>query len=411
MIDVSELKYSVFIVNSSGKKIEITDYIEDLGWEENEEEISIRSSFTVKNDKLSSNYISQTAKPGCLIIIAASTGKTMKEVARGYVTTWNPILQNASNTFKCTNYDELYNLQKSQDNRYFAKGTGTKNAIKKILNDWKVPIGKYEGPNVKHSKKKYNNEYLSDMILDLLDDAKKKGKGKYIIRASGGKTSIVPYGSNDTIYVFDKTNTKVVNHSRSTAELVTRVRVFGKEEKNEYKVCATLNGLTKYGVRQRIYTRGSDETLKDAKEAAQEILDEKGDIERSITLQAPDIPSIRKGDVVYVMVKVATGYYYVTSIRHDADEYSMTMELELAEKSKISKNSKTTKSSYKVGDIVNFNGGKHYVSSCKGSKGYTAKAGKAKITKIASGNSHPYHLIHTNSKSNVYGWVDSDTFS
>ena len=69
------------------------------------------------------------------------------------------------------------------------------------------------------------------------------------------------------------------------------------------------------------------------------------------------------------------------------------------------------KKSYKVGDIVNFHGGTHYYSSYPGAKGYSARAGQAKIT-IAngSGNAHPWHLIHTDSSSNVYGWVDNGTF-
>lgn len=69
------------------------------------------------------------------------------------------------------------------------------------------------------------------------------------------------------------------------------------------------------------------------------------------------------------------------------------------------------KKSYGVGDIVNFHGGTHYYSSYPGAKGYSARAGKAKIT-IAngSGKAHPWHLIHTDSGSNVYGWVDNGTF-
>jgi hypothetical protein len=74
----------------------------------------------------------------------------------------------------------------------------------------------------------------------------------------------------------------------------------------------------------------------------------------------------------------------------------------------------TTKKEYKAGDIVNFHGGTHYYSSYSGAKGYSAKAGKAKITldKTCKGNggAHPYHLIHTDSSSNVYGWVDEGTF-
>lgn len=70
--------------------------------------------------------------------------------------------------------------------------------------------------------------------------------------------------------------------------------------------------------------------------------------------------------------------------------------------------------SYKVGDIVNFHGGTHYVSSYSGARGYSARAGKAKITLgpncKGNGKAHPWHLIHTDSKSNVYGWVDEGTF-
>lgn len=70
--------------------------------------------------------------------------------------------------------------------------------------------------------------------------------------------------------------------------------------------------------------------------------------------------------------------------------------------------------SYKVGDIVNFHGGTHYVSSYSSAKGYSARAGKAKITLgpdcKGNGKAHPWHLIHIDSSSNVYGWVDEGTF-
>lgn len=70
--------------------------------------------------------------------------------------------------------------------------------------------------------------------------------------------------------------------------------------------------------------------------------------------------------------------------------------------------------SYNVGDIVYFKGGKHYRTSYSSAAGYNARAGKAKITLgpncKGNGGAHPYHLIHTDSTSNVYGWVDVGTF-
>ena len=63
-----------------------------------------------------------------------------------------------------------------------------------------------------------------------------------------------------------------------------------------------------------------------------------------------------------------------------------------------------------VGDVVNFSGGKHFVSA-NGSLGYRAKPGPAKVTHYLPGKKHPYHLIHTDKTSNVYGWVNADTVS
>lgn len=407
MIDISTLKYRIVVLVSKKKKYNITDYLEDLSWQENEGEISSQISFTVRNDKTSKGYLTKLIKPGIPVIISAKHGsRKYKEVARGNVVTWSPSNQNSAHDLRCVCYDELYNLQKSQDDFYFRSGMGTKARIHKVMKKWKIPVGSYQGPNKIHGKKKYQGSYLSDILLDILDDAVKKGGEKSIIRMKKNKVTIVPRGSNSEIFVFRAKNTKVVNSNVTTANLITRVKVIGKsKESGKTKVAATLNGLTKYGVRQRIYTRGSDETLNHAKKAAKQILDEAGDIQQDITVQSPDVPYIRKGDMVYMKVGRVKGYHYVKSIQHDADTMSMTMNIEPAEKK-----SKSKKSSYKLGDIVNFKGGTHYVSST-GSKGYPAKAGKAKITKKNMAGRHPYHLIHTNSKSNVYGWVDKGTFS
>lgn len=70
----------------------------------------------------------------------------------------------------------------------------------------------------------------------------------------------------------------------------------------------------------------------------------------------------------------------------------------------------TTDGKINVGDIVQFLGGKHYstASSSVAAAG-NLKAGKAKVTRIVAGAKHPYHLVHIDSASNVYGWVDSSS--
>ena len=414
MIDLANIKYYVVVMDASGNQYNIGDFIQNLGWEENENEISMRLFFTVRNYETAKGYLSSLIKPGCLIGIFATDGVVSEEVARGYVENWNQVEKNSENSLKCTCYDELYKLQKSQDNRYYPSGTGTKSAIEGIFNDWEILQGDYKGPNASHGKTVCNNKYLSDIILEFLDDAVKKGEKKCMIQAAKGYTSVIPWGSNKTVYVFCVENTQSFSKNISTENLITRVKVVGQADKQgKHSVEATLNGAVQYGIRQRIYTRGKEETLSDANLAAQKILEDEGKIEKKMAVQAPDVPFIRKGDLVYIISSITSSYYYVKSIQHNAESYNMSMDLEYAEPEEISGNSDNgqEKKAYQVGDIVNFHGGTHYVSSYTDAKGYNASAGKEKITiKNGARKEHPWHLIHTDSGSNVYGWVDDGTF-
>lgn len=67
----------------------------------------------------------------------------------------------------------------------------------------------------------------------------------------------------------------------------------------------------------------------------------------------------------------------------------------------------------KVGDIVNYNGNKHYANA-NATSGSSCKGGKAKITNIyqLGKSKHPYHLVRVSGKgATVYGWVDECTFT
>lgn len=413
MIDVSKIRYSLVLVTEDGKQYNIKDFATKLGWEENEKEIATRISFDVKNENTAAGLLSTLGKVGCLVAVFVEYGNRNEEVARGFVTDWKPVISGSTDTLSITCYDELYSLEQSNDLVYFSEGTGTKSAITQILKKWDVPIEKYDGPNVSHGKLAYKTQTIAEAILDILDDAKKKGGKESLIRATKGKVNILGLSSNDTVYCFTADNTKQQSHSASTKGMVTRVKVIGQEDdEGRSSVEATLNGLTKFGIRQKLYTRGKDDSLDDAKKAAQEILDEKGQMQEEMKVQSPDVPFIRKGDLVHIQVGTLQGYYNVKAIRHDADSLSMEMDLKKAEpKVIVEENKAGSKKDYQVGDTVSYKGGTHYVSSYAGSPGYPAGAGKAKITiKGGSGQAHPWHLIHADSSSNVYGWVDDGTF-
>lgn len=67
----------------------------------------------------------------------------------------------------------------------------------------------------------------------------------------------------------------------------------------------------------------------------------------------------------------------------------------------------TTAGDIKVGDEVEFTGTRHYVSATATASS-ACKPGKAKVTAIAKGKAHPYHLIAVSGGgSTVYGWTDA----
>lgn len=412
MIDISKIKYRLVVMTESKKQYNIKEFVEDLGWEENDGELATRISFTAKNEKTSAGLISSLAKPGCLVGVFATDGSIDEEVARGYVTDWKPLLSGSKDKVDITCYDELYNLEESQDLIYYSSGIGTKSAITQIFDNWQIPTEKYDGPDVTHGKLAYKTESLADVLLDILDDAKKKGGGDAFIRAAKGKVSVLQWGSNKTVYHFEADNTKQVSHKMSTAGMITRVKVIGQEDDDgRSSVEAVVNGQTKFGIRQKIYVRVKDDSVSDAQSAAQDIINDKGQVDEEITVQSPDVPFVRKGDLVHITAGTLNDYYFVKGIRHNADSMSMTMDLKKAVAEPVVQNHQSAPKSYNVGDIVNFKGGTHYVSSYPGAKGYNARAGKAKITiKNGSGKAHPWHLIHVDSGSNVYGWVDDGTF-
>ena len=346
-------------------------------------------------------------------MVSASEGGDEKEVANGKVIEWYPQDSATAKGFSVVCYDDLYNLQKSQDDRYIKAGTGTKSALNAIFSDWGIPAGEYKGPDKPHAKTLFKAEYLGDIITELLDDAEKHGADNYVIRMTGGKVDVLPINANETVYHFDEDDNLTTSGDKiSTADLVTRVKVIGLEKKTKkWAVEATLDGKTEYGIRQRIYTRSSDDTAAQAKSAAQKTLDEKGEPTRKTTLKGADLPFIRKGDKIRAAARTVNGFCTVLGVQHDAANRTMTMTVKVL--GEDSAESKKGSDEYKVGDVVNFAGGSHYKTATDTqAASANLSPGKAKITIIKKGAKHPYHLIYQNwAETHVYGWVDEGAFS
>ena len=106
----------------------------------------------------------------------------------------------------------------------------------------------------------------------------------------------------------------------------------GQTNQPNKKMKAKVDGLTEFGIRQIISPMQEGQSLKTAKKLAERVIAEKGVIERSIRLSCNDLPFLRKGDVVYVDIGTSVGYFDVIGVTHEADSYTMTLNLEYSDK-------------------------------------------------------------------------------
>lgn len=410
IVDIKKLTYKPIAILESGTQLDISEATEDLGWEEGEDELSMRTSFTVHNAKYNGKYLSELIKPGCIVAIMADLGSGDEEVARGSVVDWDASESSSQDTFGVLAYDELFCLQSSQDNRYITAGTGTKAALTAIFSDWGIPLGEYKGPDVSNAKTPFKDEYLSDIITQLLDAAAKQGAMKCIVRAAKGAVSVFPKGSNSTIYHFDEDSSLEVSRDKlSTQSLVTRVKVVATEDSaGRQAVEAVIDGQTKYGIRQRIYNRKEDDSLATAKAAAQQIINENGTPKRTTSVQGPDVPTIRKGDKVHIKTRTLNGYFLVKSVQHNAADGSMTMGIEPFEEPKVTATTQATQKAasagFNKGDKVILNGAVYRDSYGTG-KGKTFTNHACTITiKVDTSRPCPYHV-------DGIGWVYPNTIT
>lgn len=325
MIDVGKLSYRLVVVDEGGGQYDLKDFATRIGWEENASELAARLTFQCCN-RIPSGYLSDLVKLGCLAVVYASDGVKEEEAVRGYIKDWNPVVSASEDTFHVTAYDELYALQKSQDSVYIPAGMTTQSALGQILDPWGISVD-YQGPEVVHGKLKYQNRALADCMLDILSDAREKGGTECIIRAEKGLLQVRPKGTNQDVYVFGADNSVELSHKRSISNMVTRVKVVGRETNDgRYPVEAVVDGETKFGVLQKVITREKSQTMEEARTAALEILKEEGQLDEKITLRLPDVPYVRKGDLIYVNnVCGINGYLEVLSVQHDVDTVSMTV--------------------------------------------------------------------------------------
>lgn len=335
------------------------------------------------------------------------------ELFRGIIMTQT---QTNKKTMTFTAYDNGIYLANNKDTFTYENKTATE-VFKDCCTRFGLPMGEvanctYKIPELTKSKTTAFDAIADALSLDFDATgirhyvASEKGKIKLLTRRENIMQWVIEVGQNLTSY----------SYTRSIEDIKTRVKMVSKEGTTlAEKSNAALE--KKIGVFQEIDKPDESLTTAQINDLISSILDEKSTPERTLNVEAVGIAEVISGIGVYIIIPELnlSRTFYVDEDVHVFEDNLHTMSLKLNyanDLSKETKGSDTGSKDYKVGDVVQFNGGYHYVSSTASSPtGSKCAAGPAKITLQAKGAKHPWHLIHTDSKSRVYGWVDDGSFS
>lgn len=325
-MNVLENEYSVRAVLKDGSTLTLDPAVTGLSWQDPADEVAQRAILTLAQTKTDRGWLNQLLPLCTAIQITANKA----EVFRGIVWEWE-YESGSSRVITLTCYDQFIYSQNSKTFAYFPAGKTTQDIITKICGDNGIALS-YQWKNATHDAAVFRGNAIADQIMDTLDDAKKRLGERYVATYSAGTLTIQGEAYNQTIYYFDATKSALGTSERMTMDgLVTQVAIYGAESEDDRRQLeAVVQGKTEYGTLQDVVLMSSSSTLSQAKQDAQGILAEDGNPKRTITLEAPDVPEIRKGWKIKVAAGSLLGYYIIKGVTHNATDRTMSMELRMA---------------------------------------------------------------------------------
>lgn len=325
-MNVLENDYRVTALLQDGSTLELDPAVKRLSWQDPTGEIAQRAVIQLAQTKTDRGWLNALL-PLCTVIQITANGA---EVFRGIVWEWE-YTSGANREITLTCYDQFIYAQNSKTFAYFPAGKSTKDIVTAICSDNGIPLD-YQWQSAKHDKAVFRGTNIADQIMDTLEDARKRLGARYVATYAGGKLTVRGEAYNQPIYIFKAAESAVSTTERLTLDgLVTQVAIYGAESEDDRRQLeAVVQGKTQYGTLQDVVFLSSSTTLAQAKEDAQGILWESGDPSRTITVEAPDVPEVRKGWKVRMEAGSLLGYYIVKGVTHNATGRTMSMELRIA---------------------------------------------------------------------------------
>ena len=398
------------IVIKSGQSLDMTQLIEKVEWRGRKGSSARTLDVTLLDDDGYRHARSGIdVEQGCQCIFSYDG----KELFRGMFMFQK---QGKQKRMELTAYDSGIYLANNKDT-FVYEGKTASDIFRDCCNRYGIPMGEvaacsYVIPELTKSK-----TTAFDAILDALSLEYDATGIRHYVSSDKGKLSLLTRRENILQWVIETgQNLTSYDYSRSIEDIRTRVKMVTNDGTSVAEASdAALE--SKFGIFQEVMVPDENLTEAEINDLVKSVLAEKSASKRVVDLECLGIPDVISGLGVFVIIPELeiNRTFYVDEDTHVFEGEKHTMRLSMTVANDLNKEAGgggAPRSGYQVGDIVQFNGGYHYVSSSASNPtGSKCKPGPAKITLIAKGAKHPYHLIHTDGQSRVYGWVDEGSFS
>ena len=294
-------KYTVIIIDGDTTYY-INPMLISIELSENENEMAQKAVLTVDNIQINNVWSTSIFHVRQRVFIYADDGVNKDEVFRGYIWETGYTSSNTTRDFVLTCYDDLVFLIKSEDYVYMSSGKETKDIFEKIGEDWGVKFT-YNYESITHEKLALKGSLANILMDDLLDKVRDNTGKKYVIRMEKDTVNVITVGENKTIYQILSQANACETHTEETMDgMITKVVIFGKQGEDERApIEATVEGnIDKYGTIQKVFSKNESSSLEDAKKEAEKLVYLHKYPFFNYEIIAPDIPWVRKGDVIFI---------------------------------------------------------------------------------------------------------------
>lgn len=228
-----------------------------------------------------------------------------KEIIRGMITDENG---SKSKIKQYTGFDYGFHINKNEVTRQFNGASGNV-AIKQLLSSISVPYGAIDEIPVR-IKEIYQNQTISNIIKDILKQAKDKTGIEYLLKIKQGKVHVEKFKeidiSNLEYYLSENDKRKIIDvvgdfsSNKSIQELKNRVLIVKDDGNKGASVMADVRdeeSIKKYGLLQTIESYDK-ENKQSSQTIANNILKEKNKITETINIDMLGIDEAQSGTIL-----------------------------------------------------------------------------------------------------------------